>query len=476
MTDLSAPALVLFRDDLRLADNPALSAAIASGRPLACLYCLDEEGPDIRPLGAAARWWLHQSLDRLGKALAAKGHALILRRGRAADIVEALAQTLGVAEVHWNRRYGGGERAVDADLKQRLKQRGLTAESHQANLLFEPWTVRTQSDQPFRVFTPFWRNCLARGAPRQPLPAPARWPQPATTVPSDALDDWHLLPHHPDWAGGLREAWTPGEEGAATRLAAFLDHGLRLYAGHRDEPAVDATSLLSPHLRFGEISPFQLFHAVEAASHSGDPAPPRRSVDKFISELGWREFSWHLLFHQADLATRNFQPRFDAFAWPETDETLLKAWQQGRTGFPIVDAGMRQLWQTGWMHNRVRMITASFLIKNLLVDWRIGEAWFWDTLVDADAASNPAGWQWVAGSGADAAPYFRIFNPVKQGETFDPDGAYVRRFVPELGHVDSAGIHQPKPAGRGAYPAPIVDLAATRTRALAAFAAIKDAG
>ncbi len=476
MTDTTAPALVLFRDDLRLADNPALSAAIAGGRPLACLYCLDEESPEIRPLGGAVRWWLHHSLERLGKALAARGHRLILRRGRAADVVEALATEIGAAEVHWNRRYGGGERAVDADLKLRLKQRGVPAESHQANLLFEPWTVRTQSDQPFRVFTPFWRSCLGRGAPRQPLPAPGHWPQPAKTVASDDLDAWRLLPHHPDWAGGLREAWTPGEDGAAERLATFLDHGLRLYAGHRDEPSVAATSFLSPHLRFGEVSPFQLLHAVEAASHAGTPPPPRRSVDKFISELGWREFSWHLLFHQADLATRNFQPRFDAFAWPATDEAHLAAWRQGRTGFPIVDAGMRQLWQTGWMHNRVRMITASFLIKNLLIDWRIGEAWFWDTLVDADAASNPAGWQWVAGSGADAAPYFRIFNPVKQGETFDPDGDYVRRFVPELAHVDAASIHQPKPAGKSAYPPAIVDLAATRTRALAAFAAIKDAG
>ena len=386
----------------------------------------------------------------------------------------ALADQLQPASVHWNRRYGGGERAVDADIKASLKQRGVEVASHQANLLFEPWTVRTQGGQPFRVFTPFWRACRAGGFPRQPLVAPSDWPQPAAAAASDTLDDWQLLPRRPDWAGGLRASWVPGEAGAHARIETFLDEGLRLYADHRDEPAVDATSRLSPHLRFGEVSPFQLWHAAEAAEHAGNPAPSRRAIDKFLAEIGWREFSWHLLYHQEDLATRNFQPRFDTFGWAEPDEAALAAWQQGRTGFPIIDAGMRQLWQTGWMHNRVRMITASFLIKNLLTDWRIGEAWFWDTLVDADAASNPAGWQWVAGSGADAAPYFRIFNPVKQGETFDPKGDYVRTFVPELADALTKGLHEPKPAGHGAYPAPIVDLAASRSRALAAFAAIKE--
>ncbi len=475
MTERTAPALVWLRDDLRLADNPALAAAIASGRPLALVYCLDEESAGIRPLGGATRWWLHRSLDTLQQRFAAHGHSLILRRGKGVAVIEALIDSLQPAEVHWNRRYGGGERAVDAAVKAWLKERGIAAESHQANLLFEPWTVRTQANQPFRVFTPFWRACRSLPPPRQPLPAPSQWPEPAAEIASDTLSDWNLLPHHPDWAGGLRAAWTPGEAGANDRFTEFLAGGLRLYADHRDEPAVDATSRLSPHLRFGEISPFQLCHAIEAAGHAGDPPPPQRSVDKFLAELGWREFSWHLLFHQDDLATRNFQPRFDAFRWAEPDATALKAWQHGRTGFPIVDAGMRQLWQTGWMHSRVRMITASFLIKNLLTDWRIGEAWFWDTLVDADSASNPAGWQWVAGSGADAAPYFRIFNPVRQGEQFDPKGDYIRAFVPELATAPTAGIHQPKPGGHASYPAPIVDLGTTRDRALAAFAAIKDA-
>ncbi|SHG50529.1 deoxyribodipyrimidine photo-lyase [Kaistia soli DSM 19436] len=474
MTHADTPALVWFRDDLRLADNPALTAAIESGRPLALVYCLDEETEGIRPLGGAARWWLHHSLERLSEDLAAKGHRLILRRGKAAATIERLVDELGAGAVFWNRRYGGAERAVDAALKARFKEKTVAAESRQANLLFEPWTVQTKEGQSFRVYSPFWRACLSGSPPRQPLPAPETWPKAADEVASDDLDDWKLLPRHPDWSGGLRAAWTPGEAGALQRLDDFLENGLRLYAAHRDEPAIDATSRLSPHLRFGEISPFQLWHAVEAASHAASPTPPRRSIDKFLSELGWREFSWHLLFHQADLATRNFQPRFDAFGWQQPVAAQLKAWQQGSTGFPIVDAGMRQLWQTGWMHNRVRMITASFLIKNLLIDWRIGEAWFWDTLVDADAANNPAGWQWVAGSGADAAPYFRIFNPIRQGETYDSKGDYVRAFVPELANRSAAEIHGKTPSAAGDYPAPIVDLDASRKRALAAFAALKN--
>ncbi|HWJ72159.1 MAG TPA: deoxyribodipyrimidine photo-lyase [Kaistia sp.] len=474
MTHTDAPAVVWFRDDLRLTDNPALTAAIESGRPLALVYCLDEASDGIRPLGGATRWWLHHSLARLSEALSATGHRLILRRGQGTTVIEHLVEELGAGAVFWNRRYGGPERAIDAALKARLKEKAIMAESHHANLLFEPWTVRTKEGQPFRVYTPFWRACLSGSPPRQPMPAPGNWPQAAPEVASDSLDDWKLLPRHPDWAGGLRDAWTPGEAGALERLDEFLGHGLRLYAGHRDEPAIDATSRMSPHLRFGEISPFQLWHAVEAASHTASPAPPRRSIDKFLSELGWREFSWYLLFHQPDLATRNFQPRFDSFRWAQPDAKALEAWQRGRTGFPIVDAGMRQLWQTGWMHNRVRMITASFLIKNLLIDWRIGEAWFWDTLVDADAASNPAGWQWVAGSGADAAPYFRIFNPIRQGEEHDPKGDYVSRFVPELAASPAAGIHAAKNGQAEGYPAPIVDLGASRQRALAAFAALRD--
>lgn len=465
------PTLVWFRDDLRLADNPALDAAIERGRPLAFLYILDEASDGIRPLGSASRWWLHHSLERLSEALASHGHALSLRRGKAAEIVPRMAEELGCGTIVWNRRYRRPERDVDSAIKAQLRADGRIASSFHANLLFEPWTIRTGADQPFRVFTPFWKSCRSRPEPRPPLPTPMHWPA-AVELQGDRLDDWNLLPSRPDWAGGLREAWMPGESGAQDRLAEFLDERLGFYAAHRDEPSREATSRLSPHLRFGEISPFQLWHAAEAAHHRG---ASRRNVDKFLSELGWREFSWNILYHQPDLASANFQPRFDAFRWAEPDPAALHAWRTGNTGYPIIDAGMRQLWQTGWMHNRVRMIVASFLIKNLLIDWRVGEAWFWDTLVDADAANNPASWQWVAGSGADAAPYFRIFNPVLQAGKFDPKGRYIRAFVPEIAHLPDDAVHEPwRYPGKAAYPKPIVDLAASRQRALDAFAATRE--
>lgn len=474
--DQEAPALVWFRDDLRLADNPALVSAVASGRPLALVYCLDEVSEGIRPLGSASKWWLHHSLAALGEALERHGHRLILKRGPANELVLNMARGIGAAAVYWNRRYGEGERAVDAALEASLEERGIAVGTFQANLIFEPGAVRTQGGQSFRVFTPFWRSCMGGERPRQPLPAPRGWPKPASADQGEALDDWGLLPRHPDWAGGLRDAWAPGEAGALARLDDFVETRLVRYSGHRDAPAAAATSRLSPHLRFGEVSPFQVWHAVENRRRAG-LADIERSIEKFQSEIGWREFSWHLLFHQGDLATRNFQPRFDAFPWPKAEPSALKAWQEGRTGIPIVDAGMRELWRTGWMHNRVRMITASFLTKNLLIDWRIGEAWFWDTLVDADAANNPAGWQWVAGSGADAAPYFRIFNPVTQGETHDPDASYIRAFVEELSHLDASEIHTlARRAPPKGYPRPIVDLSASRQRALDAFAALRGGG
>ncbi|MET4633032.1 cryptochrome/photolyase family protein [Kaistia defluvii] len=474
MADNLKPTLVWLRDDLRLADNPALTAGAKIAAPLVVLYILDEMSEGIRPLGGASKWWLHGSLDALGKALAEQGQTLVLRHGPAQEVLLELAAEIDAGHVFWNRRYGGGERAVDAAIKTALKEKGAAVESFQANLLFEPWTVRTKADQPFRVFTPFWNACRAQ-TPRAPLPAPKTLPAPLANLRSDDLESWKLLPTRPDWAGDLRANWTPGEAGAQSRFQAFRAERLKDYAAHRDEPAADASSRLSPHLRFGEISPFQLWHGVSPEA-LGDTAKIRQAnIDKFLSEIGWREFSWHLLFHQPDLATRNFQPRFDAFPWPAVNETALVAWQQGRTGIPIVDAGMRELWQTGFMHNRVRMITASFLIKNLMVDWRIGEAWFWDTLVDADAANNPASWQWVAGSGADAAPYFRVFNPVLQGEKFDAKGDYVRTHVHELADVPAKHIHAPwKAGGVAGYPEPIVDLGATRERALRAFAQMRE--
>jgi deoxyribodipyrimidine photo-lyase len=474
MANIEKPTLVWLRDDLRLADNPALAAGAQIGAPLVIVYILDEMSEGIRPLGGASKWWLHGSLDALRQALASRGQKLVLRHGPALEVLLELAVEIDADHVFWNRRYGGGERTIDAAIKTSLKEMGVGVESFQANLLCEPWTVRTQADQPFRVYTPFWKACRAQLPPRIPLPAPDALPSPIPEVRSDRLAEWALRPDKPDWAAGLRAPWTPGEAGALARFQTFRAERLKNYAAHRDEPSAEVSSRLSPHLRFGEISPFQVWHGVSSETLGDNSDIGQANIDKFLSEIGWREFSWHLLFHQPDLATRNFQPRFDAFPWPAVDETALAAWQQGRTGIPIVDAGMRELWQTGFMHNRVRMIAASFLIKNLMVDWRIGEAWFWDTLVDADAANNPAGWQWVAGSGADAAPYFRIFNPVLQGERFDPAGAYVQAFVPELTQVPAKQIHAPwKAGGVAGYPKPIVDLGTTRERALRAFSKMR---
>jgi deoxyribodipyrimidine photo-lyase len=468
-------SLILFRDDLRLADHPALASV--AGEALLSVY-VDEQGTGRRPLGGASRWWLHRSLKALSDDLAARGGRLDILSGDPRDLIPALARASGASRIVWSRRYDQPARDVDAALKTDLKAKGFAVESFCASLLYEPWTVKTGDGRPFRVFTPLWKAARLSGAPPAPIPAPARltavdWP--ADAPPRLALDDLGLLPTKPDWAGGLRAAWTPGEAGAQARLAAFLDDGLMGYADGRDRPAAPHSSRLSPHLRFGEISPRQVFHAASLAAEAGDA--PWRDVEKFQAELGWREFSYHLFFHWPALPTKNFNPRFDAIPWAQPDADALERWRKGRTGLPLIDAGMRELWATGFMHNRVRMAVASLLIKNMLTDWRIGEDWFWDTLCDADPASNAASWQWVAGSGADAAPYFRIFNPVLQGEKFDPQGDYVRRWVPELAALPDKWIHKPwmaPPAVRDAldYPAPLVDLAASRARALDAFAAV----
>ena len=357
-----------------------------------------------------------------------------------------MAET-GAGAVYWNRRYGGPERTVDSGIKASLRADGVEVASFAASLLHEPWTVTTGSGTHYSVFTPFWRACLALPAPRKPLPEPTHL-QGTTRAPgTDALDDWALLPVRPDWAGGLRDTWEPGEPAARRRLAEFLKDDLPAYERARDEPAAGATSLLSPRLRWGEVSPFTVWHDAVGVDGAGG----------FLSELGWREFAWHTLYHASDLATRNLRPEYDAFPWPPLDPAHLDAWQHGETGVPLVDAGMRELWHTGYMHNRVRMVTASFLVKNLLIDWRHGEEWFWDTLVDADEANNPFNWQWVAGSGADAAPYFRVFNPELQAKKFDPQGQYVSRWAAD------------------APDQPIVDLGETRKAALAAYDVVKRA-
>ena len=441
------PIILWFRQDLRLADNPALYAAVESGRPVIPLFIL-HEASDGRPWGGASLWWLDKSLRALDADLRERGSRLILRRGDPAVVLPALAEELR-AEVAWNRLYGPTAVARDSDLKAELPAR-----SFNAALLVEPWRVKTGEGQPYGVFTPFWR--AAQGliedetlhrAPAHIRP-PERWPG------SDDLADWKLHPAKPDWSGGF-DVWTPGEAGARAALLRFRQR-LDGYAEIRDRPDLDASSRLSPHLHWGEIGPRQV-----RALCGGDA--------KFMAELGWREFNHHLLWHHGDLARRNLRRDFDRFPWRD-DAKGLKAWREGRTGYPLVDAGMRQLWATGFMHNRVRMVVASFLIKHLLIDWREGEAWFWDCLIDADEASNPANWQWSAGSGADAQPFFRIFNPMSQGERFDPQGDYVRRWVPELKDAPAAAIHTPWQAGGAkGYPPPIVDHAKARARALEAF-------
>jgi deoxyribodipyrimidine photo-lyase len=483
---LPSPAIVWFREDLRLHDNPALSAAVEPGRPLLCVHVL-EESPALRPLGGAARWWLAQSLRALDRSLRGVGGALVVLRGDPGALIPALARAAGAARVVWNRRYGEAERTLDAAVKAALLADGVAAESFNARLLHEPWTVTTKTGSPVKVFTPFWRAAMAKGEPDAPLPAPAAitpapFPDGHGLKPL-SVEDLGLEPTTPDWAGGMRAEWTPGEDGARARLGRFLDQGLAGYDEARNRPDLPSTSKLSPHLRFGEISVRQCWHAARHAHAAGQTRASDADLDTFLKEIGWREFSYHLLFHNPALATTNFNTKFDAFPW-RGDDTALKAWRRGLTGYPIVDAGMRELWTTGWMHNRVRMIVGSFLVKHLLIDWRAGEDWFWDTLVDADPASNAASWQWVAGTGADAAPYFRIFNPFGQGEKFDPDGAYVRRWVPELARLPLAGLHQPwtiPPAILAAagvklgqtYPRPIVDHDAARARALNALQSMK---
>ncbi len=480
---MTSPAIVWLRHDLRIADNPALSAAVEAKRPLILLYILDEETPQKWSIGGASRWWLHHSLEALTRELKTKGANLTLRRGRADLVVLDLVRGTGAGAVCWNRCYEPQAIARDKALKHALTEQGVEVVSCNGAVMHEPWTVKTKSGKPFKVFTPFWRACL-QSEPRAMCAAPKRFETWSGAMASDKLGDWGLLPTRPNWAKHFDARWTPGEAGAQLALAAFAAERLRDYADARDQLGADATSRLSPHLHFGEISPIQVRRAIEAALMHDYAL--QRGADKFLAELGWRDFSANLLFHWPELPEANWRAQFDAFAWRD-DDAAFSAWTKGDTGYPVVDAAMRELWATGYMHNRARMIAASFLIKHLLIDWRRGEEWFWDTLVDADLASNAASWQWVAGSGADAAPYFRIFNPVTQGERHDADGSYVRRWIPELARLDNDVIHKPWMAGAEAladagvrlgktYPEPIVDHAFARARALSAFAALRSDG
>ena len=475
-------SIVWFRRDLRRNDNPALDAAIARGKPVVPVFILDDADAGPWAPGGASRWWLAGSLACLAAELAQSGSGLVLRRGPAEREIGKLVAETGAESVFWNRRYEPWAVARDMRLKASLAARGINVKSFNASLLMEPWTLETKTGGPYRVFTPFY-TALRERLRIEPLrPAPQRIAAPESLPPSDPLAGWSLSPTTPDWAGGLKEAWTPGVAHAMKRLARFLHDSIDDYATNRDRPAVEGTSRLSPHLHFGEVGPRQIWHAVASGAQSGDGSS--RGAERFLSELAWREFSYHLLYHFPHLPDAPLKAEFAQFCWSE-DASALRAWQRGLTGYPIVDAGMRELWATGWMHNRVRMIVASFLVKDLLLSWRAGEAWFWDTLVDADLANNAASWQWVAGCGADAAPYFRVFNPVLQGRKFDPDGAYVRRWVPELATLGDAAIHAPWTArpvdlldagiapGRS-YPQPIVDHLAARDRALRAYRAAKD--
>ena len=464
--------LVWLRNDLRLADNPALSAACSSGIRVVALF-IHETDKGVRPPGAAARWWQHLSLKAFAEALGALGITLLIHEGKASAILDRVIAEEGVQAVHWNRRYAPGERDVDASIKQNLQHRGFAVASHMGNVLVEPWTIETGQGKPYSVFTPF-RNNLRQMHIERPLPAPGKL---GSAIKPSGVDADYKIPF---WAKKFDGQWSVGETGAEKALDRFLDGMLDDYPQGRDHPGQEATSRLSPHLRHGEISPRQIWHATLAHVHAHHRS--HEAAEKFLSELAWRDFNYHQLYHRDDIAQVPMQPKYADMEW-ETDRKGFAAWQEGRTGIPMVDAGMREIWATGFMQNRVRMLTASFLVKNLLVDWRTGEEWFWDCLVDGDVANNPANWQWVAGSGLDAAPYFRIFNPVTQGGRFDKAGDYVRRWVPELAGLPDKFVQDPASAPKDVleeagvaldkdYPRPIADLKKTRERALERQAAL----
>ena len=469
----SAPVIVWFRQDLRLHDNPALHAAARSGQPILPVFILDEENPADWRMGAASRWWLHHSLQSLDDSLKDR---LVLLRGDPQILLPELINEVSAAAVYWNRLYEPWAIVRDTAIKQQLLDASFKVKSFNGSLLFDPPSTNKVDGTPYKVFTPFYRKgCLQNGIqPRKPLRKPSKLHLHDGST-GLSLDDLSLLSVI-NWYDEIAATWSPGEDGAQKRLASFLNKGIDDYKEGRNRPDQQHVSRLSPHLHFGELSPNQAWYAVD---DSGTGLDLDTNADSFLSELGWREFSYNLLYNRPELPTRNLQKKFDRFPWRE-DAAALRRWRRGETGYPIVDAGMRELWRTGYMHNRLRMIVGSFLVKNLMLHWHHGERWFWDTLLDADLASNSASWQWIAGCGADAAPYFRIFNPVTQGKRFDPDGLYVRHYVPEVAELPDKYLHAPWEAPVSildtagvvlgeTYPEPVVDLKASRERALAAF-------
>lgn len=473
----TSPTILWFRKDLRLADNSAFAAAIAAGGPIIPVFISSSEGADGWSLGGASKWWLHQSLQSLGEALKAIGGQLILREGTSLAQLRALIEETGAKRVYWNRRYELPLRDLDASIKRQLREEGLEVESFNSSLLNEPHTASTGEGKPYKVYTPYWKKVKDRALDPVVEPDFMALQFPKGFPVSEDLDSWNLLPEI-SWDEAFYDHWDVSEAGAMKRLDAFLGGPVDEYAIDRDRPDVDGTSSLSPYLQWGQIGPRQIAHELKAKCDLTQKGPLT-----YLKEVYWREFAYNVLYHFPQTPDRPLRSEYASFPW-EHDAATLKAWQTGHTGYPIVDAGMRQLWQTGWMHNRVRMIVSSLLVKHLLHNWHAGAKWFWDTLVDADLASNTLGWQWSGGCGADAAPYFRVFNPIIQGQKFDPDGDYVKRYVPELAKVPSTFIHTPWEAPAGIleyagveighdYPAPIIEHKKGRERALAALAQFK---
>ncbi len=473
--------IVWFRQDLRLHDNPALVAALATGRPVIPVFILDDAAAGQWKAGGASRWALHHALDDLGTRLKAHDSTLVLRHGDSLTVLHALIKETGATSVFWNRRYEEWAVHQDIAIKEDLTGQGIDVTSINGRLLLEPWEIKNGQKQPYKVFTPYWRSCVQHLTMFPPVTAitPRVFHPPKTFPKSDTLKSWQLLPTKPNWAAPIAEQWTMTEEAALKHLADFIEDRVPHYSKERDYPTIDATSRMSPYLALGLISPTYIWTEVTTAMHDGRiPPKSHDEAEKFLRQIIWREFSYHLLFHFQSSATKALNPQYENFPW-RYDDAELHAWQRGQTGYPIVDAGMRQLWQTGWMHNRVRMIVASFLVKHLLLSWQSGAEWFWDTLIDADLANNTMGWQWVAGSGADAAPYFRIFNPMLQSDKFNA-AEYIREFVPEIAALPDKYIHAPWTApplvmaeakvtlGK-TYPKPIVDHDGARARALDAL-------